>query len=161
MEGFLESVLPVLIVAAFVGSRIVFMLKRRRAGPQRQASAPAGTAAHKPDRDFAPREDPFRDDAAAGNAGRGPVQTAPAVDDEAFSAWNLSVDDDPPRAAPSPRLPDPPRPLAAALTGIPEAPPPAQAAPKRRPEQGFRGLPPAQRGVIWAEILGAPKGLQD
>jgi hypothetical protein len=83
------------------------------------------------------------------------------------------VDDDPPVATPSPRLPNPPRPLAAARAGLPEMPPPARfgAAPKsvaqtRRPapaspDRRFRGLSPLQRSVVWAEILGAPKGLQD
>ncbi|MDR0598365.1 MAG: hypothetical protein LBG14_07655 [Treponema sp.] len=168
METFLESILPVIIVAAFVGARIAFMLRRWRIRRQREENT--GAAPSKAARNFASWEDEFRDAAAAGNAGD-PARTAPG--DEAFSAWNLSVDDGPPAQAAPERLPEPPRPLAAALTGLPEMPPPARfaaapesAAPPRRPAPAspgrrFTGLSPLQRGVIWAEILGAPKGLQD
>jgi hypothetical protein len=150
MERFFESLAPFLVVAAFVGIRIVFMLRRRRAGRQENEGAPP-----KPARGFVPWED---DGSAAGNAG--PVKTAAADGDEAFSAWNLSVDDDPP-----PRVTEAPLPLAAAPARFGAAPEsraqPRRQAPGRRPEQRFRGLPPLQQALVWAEILGAPKGLQD
>jgi hypothetical protein len=156
MKGFFNFVVPVLVVAAFMGIRIVFMLRRRRAGRQGNEGAQP-----KPARGFVPWEDEFRDNSAAGNAGDGgPVQTLSAGGDEGFSAWNLSVDDDPPAAAVPPRLAEAPRPLAAAparFGAAPEPAPPRRQAPG--PEQRFQGLPPLQQALAWAEILGAPKGL--
>jgi hypothetical protein len=157
MERFFESLFPFLVVAAFVGVRIVFMLRRRRAGRQENEGAPPKRA-----RGFVPWENEFRDDSAAGNAG--PVQNLSAGGDEGFSAWNLSVDD-PPAAAAPPRLPEAPLPLTASparFGAMPErAAQPRRQAPVRRREERFRGLPPLQQAVVWAEILGAPKGLQD
>lgn len=173
MGNFLESVLPVLIAAVFVVARIVFVLRRRRLNRQRDENALVRTATQRPARGFVSWENEFRDGAAAENAGDGgPAPAAPAGGDEAFSAWNLSVDDDPPAAAIPSRLLETPRPLAAALTGLPELPPPARFVPERAaqhrrpsvpasPDRRFRGLSSVQKGVIWAEILGAPKGLQD
>jgi hypothetical protein len=180
MDNFPESVLPFLILAVFVGFRIVFMLRRQRNRRGRETDAPAVAATQKPARGFVPWEEEFRDDAAAGNAA---AQTGDG--DEAFSAWNLSVDDEPPVPAVPPTLPRErtPGPLApAGPSRFPETPGPdcsasvladppgAPAAPGPEPslpagsaadplEARFRGLPFLQRGLVWAELLGAPRGL--
>jgi hypothetical protein len=118
-----------------------------------------------------------------------PAQTASDDDDddEAFSAWNLSVDDAPAPVEPLPapkRLSDalrpslfaaapesatqPPRPVPAPATRpvFPMTTPENTAQPMRpvpapRPKQRFSNLLPLQQAVVWAEILGTPKGLQN
>jgi hypothetical protein len=165
MEGFFDSLFPFLIIAAVVGLRIVSAVRNGRRNRSRNESVPAGAAPPKAARGFVPWEDAFRDDASGENAG--PVQAVSAGDDETFSAWNLSVDDGPP--SPSlPQMPEPGPPAApAGRSRFPEVPgpDPFAAAPVRpgpaRPEQRFRGLSPLQRGVLWAEILAPPKGLED
>jgi hypothetical protein len=164
MESFFASLLPFLVVA-FVGVRIVFLLRRRKNNRQGQeagpAAAPQGSA-----RGFAPWEDEFRDGAAIAGEG-GPAQTA--SDDDGFSAWDLSVDDAPPVPVVDPpvlpRPPEAPRPAFAVAPpeSVARPPDPEDAArrpgPGQRLEQRFRGLPPLQQAVVWGEILGAPKGL--
>jgi hypothetical protein len=162
MEDFLDSLLPFLIITVFVGSRIVFAIRRNRDRRGSGKSAPARAAPPKAAQGFVPWEDEFRDDAFPKNAV--PVRTAPVGEDEDFSAWNLSVDDDPP----STRLPDAPGPgplIAAGLSRFQDAPEPDPlAAPAYsnppRPDRRFRRLSPLQQGVVWAEILGAPKGFK-
>jgi hypothetical protein len=189
MRHFFDSVVPFLIVAVVVGFRMISMLRRRkRDGPEQ--GSPSDRAAPPKARGFIPWEDEFREAApVASVAESGPAQAAAADEDEAFSAWNLSVDDEPPARTDPPRLPKAPGsdpltaartdssrlpkapgsdPLTATLAGpsrFPEAPgsellatAPAWSIPER-PKQRFRGLPPLQQGVIWAEILGAPRGL--
>jgi hypothetical protein len=159
MESFFNTIFLVFVIA-FVGVRIISMLRRRNNDRQRQESAAPKTAPQESARGFVPWEDEFRDNAGnaaiAGNAGEGgPAQTAPEDDDDGFSAWNLSVDDTP--SAPV----DPPAPKR-----LPEAPRPDPDGSARRPvpgrslERRFRSLPPLQQAVVWAEILGTPKGLQ-
>jgi hypothetical protein len=187
MESFPDSLFPVLVVAAFVGFRILLALRRRKQQGQKQGeeSVRAGSAPTKA-RGFVPWEDAFRDAALAGNAEKGGSASAGSGnDDEAFSAWDLSVDDEPPVKAAPPKLPKAPPgalgPLTAVQAGqarFPETPVPGvlAAAPSRfapegpaqqrrparaGPEARFRGLSPLQQGVVWAEILGAPRGLGD
>jgi hypothetical protein len=161
MDDFFSSLVPFLIVAAFVGVRVASLLRRRR---QRKDSAPA--APQKPARGFVPWENESRGNALAAPAGKSaPVPAEPAGDDEAFSAWNLSVDESPPVAPP--RLPREPLPVQPPLMAQPERMAPSEpvARPRRPapaasgPKLPFLGLPPLQRAVVWAEILGAPKGL--
>jgi hypothetical protein len=165
MERFLDSVFPFLVVVAFVGIRIVAMVRRRRRHGQRSASA----APPRSPRGFVPWENEFRDSAPAGDV---PAHTAAVGDDEEdFSAWNLSVDDEPlpqpPPPVPPPRIPEAPRLAAPALSlAVPFSPPENASPPPRRAEpdrltQRFRGLSPLQQGVVWAEILGVPRGLED
>jgi hypothetical protein len=178
MEKFFDNLFPFLMVAVVLGSRLVLTLWRRNRKRQEKSSVPA--AAPKPARGFVPWEDEFRDPAPAEDV---PVETA-AGDDEAFSAWNLSVNDDPPApvspptpAAPPlpasrPSLPETPlpTPFTAAsarfgaaterLAAPPERMPPAQTArpAAKSPHLRFRGLSPLQQAVVWAELLGSPKG---
>jgi hypothetical protein len=194
MERLLDAVVPFLIFVVVI-VRIVSLFRRRKhSGPERESPS-ARAAPPRAARGFIPWENEFRDAASVEPSAEGGLaQTAAADEDEAFSAWNLSVDDGPPAltapAAP-PRFPEapgsdlfaaapaaPPRfpeapgsdPFAAAPAvppRFPEAPgsDPSEAAHARsapeRLERRFRGLSPLQRGVIWAEILGAPRGLQD
>jgi hypothetical protein len=188
MKSFFDSIFPFLVVAVFVGVRIISVLRRRKNNRQRQEAAPVA-APKKSARGFVPWEDEFRDTAVSGAVGEGsPSQTASGDDDdEAFSAWNLSVDDVPPAPVEPPapkRLSEAPRPglfatapesAAQPPQPVPAPPPrpafpmaapesaaqPLQPAPGIRPNQRFRKLPPLQQAVVWAEILGTPKGLQD
>jgi hypothetical protein len=62
-------------------------------------------------------------------------------------------------AAPQPLVtPAPQPPLAASARAWASRPPATPAAPGRL--QRLRRLPPWQRAVVWAEILGPPRGLQ-
>jgi hypothetical protein len=194
MENFLDSVLPVLIIAAVIIFRVVSAVRGVRRNPRANKGAPVKAAPPKAARGFVPWEDALSDDSSPGDTGRngdagndGPAQTAPAGDDEAFSAWNLSVDDDlpapasrPPEIPPSPapptapspgpapvgfsRFPEAPDRFAAASGGLSrfaETPGPLAALARSAPARSKRrGLSPLQQGVVWAEILGAPKGLE-
>jgi hypothetical protein len=194
MENFPDSVIPFLIIAAVVVFRVVSAIKGGRRNRRVNKSAPAKAAPPKAARGFVPWEDEFRDGASPGPVGRsagngGPAQTAPAGGgDETFSAWSLSVDDDPPapvfrppETPPSPAPPKAPEPGPAGLSRFPEAqdrfaavsaglsrfaetpgPGPLAAPARSAPAAGAkrRGLSALQRGVVWAEILGAPKGLR-
>jgi hypothetical protein len=178
MENFLDSVFPFLIITVVVVSRVALAIGRQKRG--RQGKKPAPTAAPKPARGFVPWEDEFREGAPAEDR---PAQTAPVDEDEAFSAWDLSVNDEPPApAAPSAPAspsgpPEAPAPFAAAsarfaveerlaavpdrVAAVPERVAPAPALPRPAPKSAarrFRSLSPLQRAVVWAEILGAPKG---
>jgi hypothetical protein len=171
MDRFLDSELfPFIVVIAIVAFRIVSMARRQKRKRQRQESAPAS----------APSPAPV------------PVAQAMPADDEeeTFSAWNLSVNDDPPAPVPaaprrvretlprfletpplvpeapqhipeaSPRFLAEPR-VPAAPSGFPETPAPDRAAstrPAKKPARRLSGLSPLQQGVVWAEILGKPKG---
>jgi hypothetical protein len=173
MEDFFETLFPFLLVVIVVGSRLILTVRRRNRSRQEKRPAPA--APPRPARGFVPWEDEFRDDAPAE---AGPAETAAAGEDESFSAWNLSVNDDPPAPAappapvPRPGLPETPPPdsfaafsarfggAAERMTAPPERMPPARTprpAPKS-PQLRFRGLSPLQRAVVWAELLGSPKG---
>jgi hypothetical protein len=184
MDNFPDNLFPFLMVAIVLGVRVILTLRRRNRGRQGKSSVP--TAAPKPARGFVPWEDEFREDAPVKDT---PVQTVAADEDEAFSAWDLSVNDDSPAPAVSPGPPEPPSPVPIAavsarfvaerLTPVPNraeavperlaaAPERLTAAPARLPRpvskssaQRFRTLLPLQRAVVWAEILGAPKGFQD
>jgi hypothetical protein len=178
MESFFESIFPFLVVAVFVGVRIISVARRLRNKRQQQKAAPVAPPA-KTARGFVPWEDEFREAAVAGNLGESSAaQTASgADDDEAFSAWNLSVDDTLPAPVEPPapkRLPEAPRPslFAAAAKSAAQLPQPVPAtpessaqplrpAPSPRPKQRFPKLPPLQQAVVWTEILGTPRGLQD
>jgi hypothetical protein len=162
MEGLFDSVFPYLFIALFVGGRILLALRSRRLRRQRGEGDSEEAAPPKTARGFVPWEDAFREEAAGKAVDDGPGHTASDGGDEAFSAWNLSVDDGPAGPAAPPRPPEaPPRPsLAAAPAPFVAAPEPAARRPAPAiPGRRFRGLPPLQQGVIWAEILGAPKGL--
>jgi hypothetical protein len=173
MESFLDSgAFPFLVVAVVVGARIVSALRRQKR--RRQQENPVPVAPPKASRDVSSWEDEFREPGAAvdgDSAGSAPAQAMPDDDDEAFSAWNLSVNDDPPVPPQAPeappkfqetlfRFPEPeaPRPVAS----IPDYPASMPTQPARQarksPELRFPGLPPLQQSVIWAEILGKPKG---
>jgi hypothetical protein len=145
MESFFDSpIFPFVIVTAIVAVRIVSMVLRRKRGRQQQESAARAAPA--------------------------PVVQARADDDddETFSAWRLSVNDDPP-APVAPVLP--PRRVLEAPPRVPVAPVPktapdrmapqrpASQRPAQKPARRAPGLSPLQQGVVWAEILGAPKGL--
>jgi hypothetical protein len=142
MESFLDSSLfPFLVIIVVAGVNIVLRIGRLRRGRQQQESAPEPVAQAMPD----------------------------DGDDEAsFSAWDLSVNDEPapPRRVLEalPRVPVSQPGIPVVPPDIPEAPvqtaaPDPMAPPPVSPEQRFSGLSPLQKGVVWAEILGAPKGL--
>jgi hypothetical protein len=180
MEDFLDTLVPFLLVALVLGSRIVLTLRRRNRG--RQEKSPVTAAPPKPARGFVPWEDEFREPAPAKDT---PVQTVAADEDEAFSAWDLSVNDDSPApvSPPGPQEPSSPAPFAAVsarfgaterqaaapsdrmapwdrAAAAPESAVPAlfpRSAPKSLPQR-FSGLSPLQQAVVWAEIFGAPKG---
>jgi hypothetical protein len=87
-------------------------------------------------------------------------------DDDDFSAWSLPVDDE---APPTPVMPVKPAALSVKLSGdakpapvftaLSSVSPAHQGNPVGSVESRIRALPPLQQGIIWAEILGAPKGL--
>jgi hypothetical protein len=170
MESFLDFVFPFLIIA-FVGLRIASALLRRKRSASRKENAPAGAAPSRAARGFVPWEDDSRDDTptrAEAAVKRDPVHTT-ADDDEDFSAWNLSVDDEPPAPAAPPKVREAfplgaliaasaPAPLVVAPESV--APPSRRVDPGCHVEQRFRGLSPLQQGVVWAEILGVPRGLE-
>jgi hypothetical protein len=176
-----------LFVIAFIVLRIVSAVLRRRRRDQSAGAAPSKAA-----RGFAPW--------AEESQGKAPMVRAVPDEDEDFSAWNLSVEDDPPPApsrtaelpGPEPlpanrsRLPEMPGagpapgtgPALSGLSRLSETPEPAQSGLSRfpetpetdppgavrsariRPEQRLRRLSPLQRGLVWAELLGPPKGLE-
>jgi hypothetical protein len=179
MEDFFEILFPFLMVAIVVGSRLVLTLRRRNR--DRQEKSPVPAAPPKAARGFVPWEDEFREAAPVED----PAETVAPDEDESFSAWDLSVNDDPPVPA---TLPVP-----ASRPSLPETPPPASftavsarfgaaaerltvvpdrlAAPQERifparisrpapesPKLRFRGLSSLQQAVVWAEILGVPRG---
>jgi hypothetical protein len=108
MENFLDTLFPFLVITVVLVSRVALALRRRNRNRQKTPAAPP-----KPARGFVPWEDEFREKAPAEDA---PVQTGAADEDddedEAFSAWNLSVDDPPASPPVSPEAP-PPAPLTA------------------------------------------------
>jgi hypothetical protein len=191
MEGLsklTDSLLPIIVLVVIAGARILTTL-RRRARNRDQSQDTAGPAAIPVAEPEAPDDD----------------------DDEAFSAWSLSVHDEPvPEPAPAapPKAADAAPSLFTALSAVssvqvsgeipawlqptPQPIPPAESQPTellasaaavmeaRTPETGdegtrplpayrrnpvgsvesrIRSLPPLQQGVVWAEILGTPKGL--
>ncbi|MDR1249596.1 MAG: hypothetical protein LBK63_09865 [Treponema sp.] len=182
MENFLDTVFPFLLISVVVVSRVALAIRRRNRGRQGSSSAPA--APSKPARGFVLWEEEFREPAPAENS---PAQTGTGGDDDdddGFSAWDLSVNEEP--SIPPPLLPKapPPAPVTAvrfgavaerlamapnrtppALDRVAAPPEPIAADPERplrpapkAPEQCFRGLSPLQQAVVWAELLGAPKG---
>ncbi|GHU60550.1 hypothetical protein FACS189445_0150 [Spirochaetia bacterium] len=231
MEGLsklTDSLLPIIMLIVIAGARIFTMLMRqsrnREQDQKREAGAFQGGGPQKTDvpdqgdRGFHPWEDEYRNPAS-------PVTTEEAElrlmqqaaveddDDEAFSAWSLSVSEDvppmpvtPSRAAALPADAAPSLFTALSSTSAvpvsgevpawlrspsfvrsaetPEAPASAatpvetgaaaeeggtsRGLPNRPPSARHRigsvesricSLPPLQQGIVWAEILGSPKGL--
>jgi hypothetical protein len=173
VEEFLDSFFPILILIAVAVFRILSMVNRRKRKPVRKTN-----------RGFQPWAN---NNPPASPPSPVVVRTeqAPSREEE-FSAWNLSVDEEaPPEPAPVSPLPEP-RPAEIRMAVFPamlppETPAPAAAVPDYAPEiaeagddsipgEAFpdtpapvvsrtRSLPPLQQGIIWAEILGTPKGL--
>ncbi|MFP3042499.1 hypothetical protein LQZ19_11850 [Treponema primitia] len=231
MENF-GSFLPILILIVVGGARILATVRRKARNRDQtrkpeEASQPFRTASpQKTDRGFHPWEDEYRDPSSSVTVegAEQKVRQAPQADnddEEEFSAWSLSVDEETPKPAPA-ATPKPGE-LSAKLSAVlstkvpadtnpasvftalsvtsavsvsgeipawlqsPSQPEARQAevpasdvtAPKpSAPEAAaadsgtsggvprksgalsrIRSLPPLQQGIVWAEILGAPKGL--
>jgi hypothetical protein len=186
-----DSSLPLIIFAAIAGVRIITMIRRRV--KKRAADATKEETPPTKPRGFRP----FALETAEEQA-RQPAQSDPDDDDEEeFSAWSLSINDEPPPAAPSKPVVAKADSIFTALSSTSAVPisgevpawlqPPvrsaelsASAAETRVSEPGAAGggepanrsvpaagagsrrrsLPPLQQAVIWAEILGTPKGLR-
>jgi hypothetical protein len=187
MERFAGSLLPFLIIVVVVLRGVFFLIGR---GNSQRSRKNSDASPPKAARSFASWEDEFRDEAFLGAN----VRFAPE-EDEGFSAWNLSVDEEPPpppapsrvlepsgrssfpsgparfpetsKADPAlsgpPRFPETPKtdPAPSDPPRLFETPKPREARRSAGPEQRLRYLPPLQQGLVWAEILGRPKGLED
>jgi hypothetical protein len=155
MEGFsklTESFLPFVVLIVIAGVRIVAMVRRRarnREQGQRDLPGPQPVPGGVPQKGaggFHPWEDEYRDPAGLGDP-----------DDDEFSAWSLSIDNEEPVELPK-KVPAVPSETVKAAASVPE--PANRPLPARHGiESRIRLLPPLQQGVVWAEILGTPKGL--
>ncbi|MDR2739820.1 MAG: hypothetical protein LBB68_08335 [Treponema sp.] len=172
MERFLSSFFPILILIAVVALRIVSMVKRRKRKQEQ-----------KTDRGF----NPWANNPPAPPNPAAVLHTEQALNqEEEFSAWNLSVDEYiPPKPVPVPTMPEPRSGeirLAVFPAKLPvETPAPVITVPEdyvpetaKAGDSGISGevcsdtpnpvvsrirsLPALQQGIIWAEILGTPKG---
>jgi hypothetical protein len=185
MEDFFETLFPFLMVAVVLGSRLFLMIRRRNRGRQEKRPAPA--APPKSARGFVPWEDESREAAPAKDGPAQPAAADEDESFSAWNLSVDDAPAAPPAPVSRPSLPETPPPdpfaalsarfggaaerLAAAspdratlaldrVAAPPERVPPARAsrpAPKS-PQLRFRGLSPLQQAVVWAEILGAPKG---
>jgi hypothetical protein len=171
VEEFLNSFFPILILIAVVAFRMVSMVKRRKRKQEQKTDRGFNPWANNPPPSPGPA-------AAVLHTEQAPTQ------EEEFSAWNLSVDEDtPPKPAPVPPRPEP-RPTEIRLTVLSEQLPAETPAPVAELLENYapevvkadipgeaspdtpnpvvnriRSLPSLQQGIIWAEILGTPKGL--
>jgi hypothetical protein len=169
VEDFLGSFFPGLVFAVIIAVRVISALKGRKRKQEQRT-----------DRGFH-----LWANTLPASPGSAPVvpHTEPRPNrEEEFSAWNLSVDEDvPPKSAPEPPRPEPrlaeirpmvppakppretPEPIAAAAENyapeIAEAGIPGEASRDTPVVNRVRSLSSLQQGFIWAEILGAPKGL--
>jgi hypothetical protein len=171
VEKLLDFFFPILIAVAAL--RIVSTVKRRKRKQEQKTDRGFNPWANNPPASPSP--------AAVLHTEQAPTQ------EEEFSAWNLSVDED----APPKPAPEPPRPasrsaeirLAVFPAKLPtETPAPVAAVPENYTSEivkvgdtgisgelsldtpnpvvnRIRSLPALQQGIIWAEILGTPKGL--
>ncbi|GHV75168.1 hypothetical protein AGMMS49940_24700 [Spirochaetia bacterium] len=186
MEGLsklTDSIFPIIALIVIAGVRILPKVLRRqvrnRDQGQKHKDAPQLFQEESPQkgvRGFQPWEDEYRDPASSVTIEEVEQEF---MDDDNFSAWNLSVNDEAP-AKPAPVVPSKPAELPAWLqsTVQPAAPQPTEASTsiaeavagdggalsrqstaRHRVESRIRSLPPLQQGIVWAEILGAPKGL--
>ncbi|GHV80715.1 hypothetical protein AGMMS49944_25060 [Spirochaetia bacterium] len=176
MEGLSKltnSIFPIIVLIVVAGVRILPKILRRQARnrDQGQTDLPQRDSPQKGVRGFQPSEQEFMD----------------ADDDDDFSAWNLSVNDEvPAKSAPvvpskpaalpawlqspvQPAAPQPTEASASIVAGVETHAPEAvagdggslsrQSTARHRVESRIRSLTPLQQGIVWAEILGAPKGL--
>jgi cbb3-type cytochrome oxidase subunit 3 len=148
----LSSFLPFIVLFLVLAAQIRSAIRRQRRNREDQARVSPETPAEE----------------------NRPVPIAAAEEDEeAFSAWNLSVKEEEPPPEPKP-IPKPVslfKPLfpIAPVMAVPDAgaPPAAKRPPdqppvrerRRKRAELFGSLPPLQQGILWAEILGPPKGL--
>jgi hypothetical protein len=129
-----DSVLPIIVLVVIAGARILMMVRRHTRNRSRDQTDLPGPVLHT-------------------------VRVSPEILDDEFSAWNLPVNDYDPAPAKPVELP--------ASSAQPGPPPKARLQSPVQPEPlknrirqtSVCSLPPLQQGVVWAEILGTPKGL--
>jgi hypothetical protein len=162
MDEIFENILPLLPILVILAFRFIFSKKRRAGarGGEEPALSPRDTGNEAGQTPNAALREEFREEPYSGVNVDYEDDGGP---DEEFSAWDLPVNSEVPPPEPE-ELPPPPVKTEIFLPVIEEAEVPSPSPEKSKPVTVFSGnlarLSPLRQAVVWAEILGSPKGLQ-
>jgi hypothetical protein len=161
MDEIFENVLPLLPILVILAFRFIFS-KRKRAGARGQEDTALSPRDRGNEAGQAPNvvfREEFREEPYPG------VDAGYEDDRESggeFSAWDLPVNPEVPPSEPENIPPPPPVKMEIFLPAVKEAEVPSPSPEKPKPVTVFSGnlalLSPLQQAVVWAEILGPPKG---